>query len=199
MSVVLHQGAKQPLEPAPLGSFIVEHQKIGHDIYKLANQAQRRRRRAQTRCICSNPNFPFCKDQPNLATLSHKEGCPHYILGQKIQVVQSTFTVCSRFLAFSMLTALTITTGAGGFAIRPDLKFRAVVRHSPMFDVIDIATERWDRSDDFETIISDIRKELLHIFQEGTASPTDTDVYGNTVLHVRDIIFSVDQGCILIL
>lgn len=101
-------------------------------------------------------------------------------------------------MAFSMLTALTITTGAGGFAISPSLKFRAVVRQSPIFDVINIATQRV-RKDDFETIISDLRKELLHIFQEGTASPTDTDVRGDTVLHVRDLTSSKDQGLILIL
>jgi hypothetical protein len=85
-----------------------------------------------------------------------------------------------------MWMALGITTGAGGFAISPYLKFRAVVEHSPMFDVIKNAQKRVFR-DNIEVIFSDVRKELLHIFQEGTASPTETDVHGNTVLHVRDI------------
>lgn len=86
-----------------------------------------------------------------------------------------------------MWMALGITTGAGGFAISPYLKFGAVVEHSPMFDVINNALDRVIRRDNIEVIVSDVRKELLHIFQEGTASPTDTDARGNTVLHVRDI------------
>jgi hypothetical protein len=118
---------------------------------------------------------------------AHKAGCPLYIPGQKTRILQARQTFCNRLLKFSILASLNITTGAGGFAISPQLHFRAVVpKDSPAFKLILDSRRSLINGKNIKGILQNIYKKLLQVYQDGRSSPTDTIPGGLTVLHVSD-------------
>lgn len=92
--------------------------------------------------------------------------------------------LCNRFLSYAVDVSLTITTGAGGFAISPNLAFRAIVSDSPAFELIVDAIQSFRCQGGGLGLLKNLRVTLFRLFQEGKASPTDTDVYGDTIFHV---------------
>jgi hypothetical protein len=118
---------------------------------------------------------------------AHKAGCSLYIPGQKTRILQARQTFCNRLLKFSIVASLNITTGAGGFAIGPQLKFRAVVpEDSPAFKLIFDSRKSILLSRNIKSKLQDIYKKLLQLYQDGRSSPTDTIPGGSTILHVSD-------------
>jgi hypothetical protein len=83
---------------------------------------------------------------------------------------------------------MSVTRGAGGFAISPWLQFRAVVsRDSPAFALLDYWSPKIIAENDIIKCAEQILKQLYQLFQEGKASPTDILPHGTTLLHVSTI------------
>jgi hypothetical protein len=93
-------------------------------------------------------------------------------------------TVCNRFLRYSVTASITVTRGAGGFAINPSLQFRRVVAwDSPAFGLLRKVHIGW--SDPTRpSVIQDTHRALFALFEARLASPTDTLENGETLLHV---------------
>ena len=94
---------------------------------------------------------------------------------------------CSKSLARAVEASLSLTRGAGGIALSPNLQLRCLVPDDcPAFVLI---RERFpdDMSfDDIKTVASQRVQILRQMFQDGKASPYDVDIHGNTLLHVSD-------------
>lgn len=165
-------------EPATLRSICDAQRKVDRDIDTFVMSVQSKNHRRRRGCFCSTPNG-------FTSVMTHRRGCPYFVPNQRVKTIQSQYKFCSRFLSYSINVSLSITTGAGGFAISPNLAFRAIVRDSPPFALIEKATESLRYEAGGLEVLKDLRVKLLRLFQEGKASPTDTGPYGDTIFHVR--------------
>lgn len=112
----------------------------------------------------------------------HHKDCPCSSLSKKEETLGIRFSHCGYLLARTIQASMTITWGAGGLSISPDLNFRAVVSsESPAFSLIRQVIQ-FDFSNE---VIEQTLREIFKLFIKREASPTDVDEYGNTLLHVR--------------
>ncbi len=86
----------------------------------------------------------------------------------------------------SIEASLKSTRGAGGAAISAFMRIRGVVFvNSPAFALVDSNTlSKVSAIEAFGPFLRGIVQKLDALFNEGKASPTDIDDYGNTLLHV---------------
>jgi hypothetical protein len=121
--------------------------------------------------------------------LSHDRLCPLYSSSRKTQTLEARFNFCSKFLGFSLKTAISLTKGAGGLSIAPQLSFRAVVpSDSPAFKLVDWHPAPMDGPQPFSSqkMLELTLQQLCQLFYQGRGSPTDVTPDGNTILHVWD-------------
>lgn len=150
---------------------------------------QSRNRRIKKACFCvASGGF--------LSVITHEPGCPHFIPYQTVKTIQSRYRIFNNLLRYSIDLSLRITTGAGGFAISPNIAFHAVVKDSPAFILVEDHFRRFDdesyspegRENLHERYgpqdFTDLRVRLLRLYQEGKASPTDVNLSSQTVFHV---------------
>ena len=115
----------------------------------------------------------------------HLPYCPLYARAGQIDTLGAKYTYCSKALGNSIAVAISITRGAGGFAISPWLQFRAVVsRDSPAFALLSVKSAYETPLKDCERCADLILKQMYQLFQDGKASPTDVLSDGRTLLHV---------------
>lgn len=84
--------------------------------------------------------------------------------------------------------AMSMTRGSGGFSLSPALTFNYVVpSNTGQFKLLNSSLGyalRWAPAADVRTAFEFRRRELLRLYQEGKASPSDVDENGETVMHV---------------
>ncbi|KAL3470051.1 hypothetical protein BJX99DRAFT_240167 [Aspergillus californicus] len=131
---------------------------------------------------------PRCRcDRVGAQSRAHRPWCPLQNQSRDLVSLNFRHNFCNRFLGFSITTSLTMTKGAGGFSISPNLQFRAVVpEDSPAFSLLQSVFRSYIF--DISPMIgkSEIRRthqELFELFHTGLASPTDTLENGDTILH----------------
>ena len=145
------------------------------------------RRRAATYSI---GRVKFFKD--SVDSSNHSATCPLYIRTETTTTVGFKMGYYGRLLANTVRATISITTGAGGYSINPCLKFHAVVPNSsPAFRLLDhkisrefLYTEPLPQSKTVCDYFNSALKQLYELFQDGRASPTDTNESGQTLLHV---------------
>lgn len=109
---------------------------------------------------------------------------------------------CEALLARAIEASISITTGAGGLSVSIALRCAHVVPdNNPAFRLVDRGLwkeshyPRYGRQRPLKSIIQfealldvNIRK-IERLFRAGKASPYDVSLDGNTLLHVRVIVF----------
>lgn len=198
LSSQLHQ-ARLPVETALLQSLYDTQQQLHEDSIAVLHQRSPRNRKliAQKRSStksCSCPRYPKATETRFTTyavsafwtrTTQHELACPYYKHSERVDIIGAKYTDCARVLGYSIAVAMSLTHGAGGLAISPQLKFRAVVsKDSPAFQLLDRGLAYGYRPD------GNLLGKLCKLFQDGEASPTDVLPDGTTLLHVSEPLLS---------
>jgi hypothetical protein len=112
---------------------------------------------------------------------------------KQIISVYRRWALCKAFLGIAIQASLRITRGAGGLALSPSLRLRAIVpSNSAAFELIKhmplVSPEHFDNVK-IRTPTNEFQLRLFRLFQEGKASPSDVLANGNTFLHVSSTRF----------
>ncbi|KAL3455574.1 hypothetical protein BJX64DRAFT_294919 [Aspergillus heterothallicus] len=140
-------------------------------------QSRTRLTKRTLRCNC-NPK--------KVHSTNHGPCCPLHNQNRNLVSLMFRHTFCNWFLRFSVTASLTMTKGAGGFSISPNLQFRAVVPDdSPAFKLLTKHSRfhTWDPLLIKRSEIRSTHRKLFDLFHAGLASPTDTLENGTTILH----------------
>ena len=135
------------------------------------------------------------------ANRNHDRDCPHSACVETFWSIQLSLACCSKFLAKAVEASLSLTRGAGGTALSPNLQLRRLVPYdSPAFALLQelsparmtfdehqgkLSPERMT-FDDIKFLASQQVQTLRQMFQDGKASPYDVTINGYTLLHVSD-------------
>ena len=96
------------------------------------------------------------------------------------------FRVRCFYLAKSVQASISMTRGAGGFAVSGSLSVRGVIfDDSPAFALFNLRA--WDQKLSPTTLLARMEgtvRKLDDIFRRGEAAPTDVDQHGNTLFQV---------------
>ena len=118
----------------------------------------------------------------------HSNNCPLYRKSQKTQSVNIRCMLPTWFLRGMIEYTFSIPSGAGGFAISPQLTVIRVVDgdRSPAFLQVRAAKEALNMRREERAVhrLRDVIENLRESFSAGDASPFDVDQYGRTLLHV---------------
>jgi hypothetical protein len=136
-------------------------------------------------------NFSFFR----FSTTSHQKTCPLYKIAKQIETLGFRYSFRSRFLSTSIRATLSVTTGAGGLSINPQMSIFNVVPHgAPAFELLHpyhLCTLRERDAPSYMNNLCGFLNTTFHrlcnLFRDGKASPTDTDTFGQTLLHVSYI------------
>ena len=121
------------------------------------------------------------------ANRNHDRDCPHSSCVETSWSMRLSLACCSKFLARAVEASLSLTRGAGGTALSPNLQFRCLVSYdSPAFGLMGKPFPDDMTFDDMKTVASQRVQILRQMFQDGKASPYDVDIDGNTLLHVSN-------------
>ena len=174
-----------------------------------------RRRKRYQRCSCkpkynstyteiSSENSYF-RTIPNIKwkflfeteSMNHHPACYLFASASSTTVAKFGLKRCGVLLSGAIEASIAITRGAGGLSINPGLRCAHVVpANNPAFQLLFRLQNRFDTGPEsnigevessMETSIQDIAR----LFREGKASPYDVDLQGNTLLHVRLILFTI--------
>ena len=94
---------------------------------------------------------------------------------------------------------MSITRGAGGFSVSPGLRRANVVpANNPAFELLDRFVDRLRTAptmniSEMELSLETGIQHLERLFCDGKASPYDVDLQGNTLLHVRLMLFAISH------
>lgn len=111
------------------------------------------------------------------------DNCFHSAWQASSWIVRFRLVYCGRLLSGALQASLACTGGAGGASFTPSIDFRNVAsRNSPAFAIVS-KIELWHLDRGIEEQILDLRK----LFQERRASPYNTEMYGNTLLHLSKL------------
>jgi hypothetical protein len=166
-------------DPALLRSLLRNQVENGDRINTLISDYSKTSHTPKHRLLCRCRPNPMAINAPQMG-FSHKAWCPISNQQKNIVSLAFTYTVCNRFLNFSIAASFAMTKGAGGLAISPNLQFRAIVpSNSPAFKLLLRSGSGRDGS-----AIRSSHKALFELFYAGLASPTDTLGNGTTLLHV---------------
>lgn len=121
------------------------------------------------------------------ANTNHHRGCPHSSLVESSWSLKFRLAYCSRLLARAVQASISLTKGAGGTSLSPNMTFRCLVADdSPAFALMRHPWS-WNISvNDIETLVNQQVRSLRQMFQDHKASPYDIDLCGNTLLHVSN-------------
>ena len=120
----------------------------------------------------------------------HSSECPLYPSTQKTDSVRITCMLTALFLSRVIEYAFIITSGAGGFAISPQLTVLRVVDNggSAMWEVESLVYSAIRaKGEESAQRLEDGIGRLRSLFCAGQASPFDVDPEGRTLLHVSHI------------
>ena len=124
----------------------------------------------------------------HLANANHDRGCPHSAGVEKSWSMALRLAYCSKFLARAVQASVSLTRGAGGIALSPNLQLRCLVPYdSPAIALITEPFPDNETFDNIKIVASQRVQRLRQMFQDGKASPYDVDIHGNTLLHVSDL------------
>jgi hypothetical protein len=117
----------------------------------------------------------------------HQKGCPLRIPPRKKTVIGMKYSHCGLLLSRMLYLSLSITCGAGGSSISPNLTFRATVScTSPAFALFDNGTIKSMKHSG--SYCKWATQELYRLFREQKASPSDVNSCGETLLHVSNYL-----------
>ena len=121
-------------------------------------------------------------------TCTHQKNCPLRVLPRKKAVMGMGYSHCGLFLSRILFFSISITRGAGGSSISPNLTFRATVSDtSPAFALFDGQELIDARKRGLVGSCSKwMARKLYYLFREQKASPSDVNSRGETLLHVSD-------------
>ena len=125
----------------------------------------------------------------------HHHTCPLSATSAKTAVARFLIRGCGRLLAGAVEASISMTIGAGGLSISHHLRCAHVIsRDSPAFQLVDLTNQVKNLSItsskvDLDALLNRRIQELEFLFRAGKASPYDVDLQGNTLLHVRIILF----------
>lgn len=190
-------------EPALLATLCDSHHDLRRDTLSVLQSGIRQKIR-KPRPALSKGSFCSCKGRTRtsesyISTRSlsafwsrktqHLPYCPLYARGERTDILGAKYTSCSKALGNSIAVAISITRGAGGFAISPQLQFRAVVSNdSPAFALLSYESAFRTPMKDVDKRADLILKQMYQLFQDGKASPTDVLSDGRTLLHVSPTV-----------
>ncbi|KAI9657832.1 MAG: hypothetical protein M1831_004068 [Alyxoria varia] len=118
-----------------------------------------------------------------LKEAAHERKCPFYTVSEKSTTLGARFTLCNSLLRYCVYAALSCTTGAGGFATSPKLELKRIVRpNSPAFKLFrrDQLDSRFNPPQ--PGVFNCIMQDLLQLYANGQASPSDVDEDERNVL-----------------
>jgi hypothetical protein len=186
-------------EPALLATLCDSHHDLQRDTLNVLQSDMHQKIRKPMSAL-SKGSFCSCKGRTRTAesyistrSLSafwsrktqHLPYCPLYARAERIDTLGAKYTYCSKTLGNSIAVAISITRGAGGFAISPWLQFRAVVsKDSPAFALLSHESAFRTPGKDVEKCADVILNQMYRLFEEGKALPTDVLSNGETLLHV---------------
>jgi len=149
-------------------------------------------------CTCRNV-YKSCRSWPVMKVFqvttrtltSHRTGCPLFTGVQQSQThVIMVRAMCASFLMKAVEVSVSLTRGAGGSSLAPNLTLKTLLRKdSPAFELFKeehpchFAVRR-GLSGAFVAHMEDSLENLKALFREGKASPNDINSDGKTVLHV---------------
>ncbi|KAM0804469.1 hypothetical protein BDR22DRAFT_960096 [Usnea florida] len=118
------------------------------------------------------------------ANRNHDRDCPLSVCVETSWSMRLSLASCTKFLARAVEASLSLTRGAGGIALSPNLQLRCVVPYnSPAFTLMREPYPDDMTFDDTKIAASQRMQILRQMFQEGRASPYDVCMDGNTLLH----------------
>ena len=132
------------------------------------------------------------------STHGHKPGCRLYLL--EPTRIQSLGLV-TRVLSYGVQLVVSVTTGAGGFSISPNISFRPVVASakSPVFRLTDLLNhylivhvEYKPTTPDKIRFIERCKDGILHLYRQKKAYPYETDICGASFFHRWASLLSYD-------
>ena len=142
--------------------------------------------RPLTVCRSSKSIFPGIEFSSQ-TTASHRQDCP-YSRDQKLtrKVSINVFHI-SKLIEMVLQASFTVQFGAGGMSISPSLELRGFSRNdSPAFTLFkELEWYEARTVSHYLSILSQISTRLRFLFTNGEASPSETNEYGDTLLHVR--------------
>ena len=136
-------------------------------------------------------SYPKWKFTFETQCMSHQPTCHLFASSPSTTVASFRIKRCGAFLAGALEASISITRGAGGLSISPNLRCaRLVSRHSPAFKLVaDLERQflAWPPKDmgKLEASLDMGIHGLALLFRDGEASPYDVDLEGSTLLHVR--------------
>lgn len=115
----------------------------------------------------------------------HQKDCPLRMWSSKETVIRTRYSLCDIWLSQIISLSISITRGAGGLSISPNLSFCATVsKDSPAFALFNdekfYAIAKTKDYSHFKVITH----RLSTLFREQKASPSDVLASGDTLLHV---------------
>ncbi|KAL3459301.1 hypothetical protein BJX64DRAFT_206586 [Aspergillus heterothallicus] len=182
------------------------------DKQQLMNSWLRRKRRVPASQIEQILQYCTCRRKPQFlsqrrsyymsrfssglafATYSlHEETCLLHVDGQRAVGVGGSYTFCNRFLGLSLQVMMSLTKGAGCFAICPTIRIQAVVaRDSPAFALLFYPKVLSFAGTELIDHVNAVKTSLFKLFHEGHAAPTDRLEDGSTILHTFCKTFLLD-------
>ena len=132
---------------------------------------------------------------------THLPQCPFYTSPQQVRKLGARFHSVGYLLSTAILATVSMNTGSNGFSITPHLSFKAVVpSNSPAFALFSRDNYKKGLSRGSTTslcsepatdaeILDSIMPNLLRLFAERRASPTDVNEFGQSFFHVKNHIY----------
>lgn len=132
-------------------------------------------------------------------SMSHHPTCHLFASSPSTTVARFCIKRCGAFLAGALEASISITRGAGGLSLSPNLRCaRLVSRDSPAFKLVDHLD--WEFNvlppkdiGELEALVDISIHGLALLFRDGKASPYDVDLEGRTLLHVRVLCFTMSN------
>ena len=176
-----------------------------------------RRRKRNQKCSCKpKHNLAYTKTSPESSyfattstpkwkfmfkteSMSHHPGCHLFVRSCSITVTKVCMKRCGAFLSGAIEASISITRGAGGFSISPDLRCaRAVPANNPAFKLLEhlrhvLFTSPAMNIGEVKLSLETGIQDLARLFRDGKASPYDVDLSGNTLLHVCLTLFTISS------
>ena len=116
----------------------------------------------------------------------HRPSCPYFLERRNIWKLSFNLNYTSLVFRNRLQVALSIQFGHGGIEINPKLELRGVQRdNSPAFALI------FEFTDPLQTFmtVDQLGLRMRQLFEDGKASPFETNEYGETLMHVSVIMF----------
>ena len=154
-----------------------------------AGCACRHRSRSQqySKWQASNSKTTFWNFSMHSANRHHDRDCPLSACVESFWSIRLSLACCSKFLAKAVEASLSLTRGAGGTALSPNVQLKCLVPYdSPAFALIKEPYPDDMTFDDIKIVASQRVQILRQMFQDGKASPYDVTIDGDTLIHVSD-------------